>query len=118
MDAFTSSPAMLIIRRGLIPATLELMDKRMMAAVEQFAAAGLPLEASAVLILETDGFPESVGPQMDEIIEVIKECGVHTMRIAQNEAEREKPCGKYPWDGVRNVRPFSRFASTVVEGVY
>ena len=24
----------------------------------------------------------------------------------------------YPWDGVRNVRPFSRFQSRVVEGVY
>jgi hypothetical protein len=24
----------------------------------------------------------------------------------------------YPWDGVRNVRPFSRFQTTVVEGVY
>jgi phenylacetate-coenzyme A ligase PaaK-like adenylate-forming protein len=38
--------------------------------------------------------------------------------LERDEAEREKPCGKYPWDGVRNVRPFSRFASTVVEGVY
>ena len=24
----------------------------------------------------------------------------------------------YPWDGVRNVRPFSRFQNSVVEGVY
>ena len=38
--------------------------------------------------------------------------------LERDEAEREKPCGKYPWDGVRNVRPFSRFAATVVEGVY
>jgi hypothetical protein len=38
--------------------------------------------------------------------------------LERDEAEREKPCGNYPWDGVRNVRPFSRFAATVVEGVY
>jgi phenylacetate-coenzyme A ligase PaaK-like adenylate-forming protein len=38
--------------------------------------------------------------------------------LERDEAEREKPCGAYPWDGVRNVRPFSRFATTVVEGVY
>jgi hypothetical protein len=38
--------------------------------------------------------------------------------LERDEAEREKPCSRYPWDGVRNVRPFSRFATTVVEGVY
>ena len=36
----------------------------------------------------------------------------------RDEAEREPPCQAYPWDGVRNVRPFRGFASTVVEGVY
>ncbi|MFN7829396.1 MAG: hypothetical protein ACK5RR_15635 [Acidobacteriota bacterium] len=38
--------------------------------------------------------------------------------LERDEAERERPCETYPWDGVRNVRPFSRFATTVVEGVY
>jgi phenylacetate-coenzyme A ligase PaaK-like adenylate-forming protein len=38
--------------------------------------------------------------------------------LERDEAEREKPHEKYPWDGVRNVRPFSRFQKAVVEGVY
>jgi hypothetical protein len=38
--------------------------------------------------------------------------------LERDEAEREPPCALYPWDGVRNVRPFSRFQSKVVEGVY
>lgn len=38
--------------------------------------------------------------------------------LERDEAEREAPCELYPWDGVRNVRPFSRFQSSVVEGVY
>ncbi len=38
--------------------------------------------------------------------------------LERDEAEREPPCEPYPWDGVRNVRPFSRLQSTVVEGVY
>jgi phenylacetate-coenzyme A ligase PaaK-like adenylate-forming protein len=38
--------------------------------------------------------------------------------LERDEAEREPPCDLYPWDGVRNVRPFSRFQTTVVEGVY
>jgi phenylacetate-coenzyme A ligase PaaK-like adenylate-forming protein len=38
--------------------------------------------------------------------------------LERDEAERERPCPQYPWDGVRNVRPFSRFQKSVVEGVY
>jgi phenylacetate-coenzyme A ligase PaaK-like adenylate-forming protein len=38
--------------------------------------------------------------------------------LERDEAEREQPCELYPWDGVRNVRPFSRFQTSVVEGVY
>ena len=38
--------------------------------------------------------------------------------LERDEAERERPHEKYPWDGVRNVRPFSRFQKSVVEGVY
>jgi len=38
--------------------------------------------------------------------------------LERDEAEREPPCDAYPWDGVRNVRPFSRLQKTVVEGVY
>ena len=38
--------------------------------------------------------------------------------LERDEAEREPPCELYPWDGVRNVRPFSKLTAGVVEGVY
>ncbi len=38
--------------------------------------------------------------------------------LERDEAEREPPCDMYPWDGVRNVRPFSKLQANVVEGVY
>jgi phenylacetate-coenzyme A ligase PaaK-like adenylate-forming protein len=38
--------------------------------------------------------------------------------LERDEAEREPPCELYPWDGARNVRPFSKLQATVVEGVY
>lgn len=38
--------------------------------------------------------------------------------LERDEAEREAPCEQFPFDGVRNVRPFSRFQTTVIEGVY
>jgi hypothetical protein len=38
--------------------------------------------------------------------------------LERDEAEREPPCDAYPWDGVRNVRPFSELSVSVTEGVY
>src|SRR5688500_9715071 len=38
--------------------------------------------------------------------------------LERDAAERELPCELYPWDGVRNVRPFAGLQGTVVEGVY
>ncbi|MFQ5501827.1 MAG: hypothetical protein ACE5EQ_05940 [Phycisphaerae bacterium] len=38
--------------------------------------------------------------------------------LERDECKRTPPCEAYPWDGVANVRPYSRFQTTVVEGVY
>src|SRR6185436_12661983 len=38
--------------------------------------------------------------------------------LERDEAIRRPPCEPYPWDGCGNVKPFSGFATTVVEGVY
>jgi phenylacetate-coenzyme A ligase PaaK-like adenylate-forming protein len=38
--------------------------------------------------------------------------------LERDEAEREAPYEAYPWDGVRNVRPFKKLEKSVVEGVY
>src|SRR5258708_22824815 len=34
--------------------------------------------------------------------------------LERDECERELPCPPYPWDGVRNVRPFRKFPTSVV----
>jgi hypothetical protein len=38
--------------------------------------------------------------------------------LERDEGVRTRPIALYPWDGVKDVKPFSRFDSTVVEGVY
>ena len=38
--------------------------------------------------------------------------------LERDEGIRHPPCEKYPWDGVGDVRPFSGFATPIVEGVY
>ncbi len=79
-----------IIARGLVPATLEMMDQQIMRIVEDYAHAGLPVEFAGALIIETDGYAESVSPQMEEISEILREHGGHNLRLARTAEERDK----------------------------
>ena len=38
--------------------------------------------------------------------------------LERDEGERAEPIDPYPWDGVSNLRLFSRFEESVVVGVY
>ena len=38
--------------------------------------------------------------------------------LERDEGMRTPPCDPYPWDGVGDVRPFSGFATPLIEGVY
>lgn len=79
-----------VIARGLMPATLEMMDRNMINIVENYAHAGLPTCAEALLIIEADGYTESLDSQMDEIIEVMKQKNACELRLANSIEERDK----------------------------
>ncbi len=79
-----------VIAAGLVPATMEMMDQKIMRILEDYAHAGLPVEAGAALIIEADGYGESVDPQMDEITAILRLHGAHAIRIAQTAEERDK----------------------------
>ena len=77
-----------VIAAGLVPATLEMMDQRIMQIIESFAPVGLPINAKAALIVEVDGYPASLDTQMEEISDILEHNGGYDLRIAQSEAER------------------------------
>ena len=79
-----------IIARGLIPATMEFMDQKMMGIVEAYANAGLPVQAGAALIIEIDGFPESLSSQMQEIVSILRQHTTWKIRVAQTVEERNR----------------------------
>jgi len=79
-----------IIARGLTPATMEFMDQKMMGIIEAYAHAGLPVDAGAALIIEVDGYPQSLDPQMDEIVAILKGFTQRELRVAQSAEERER----------------------------
>jgi D-lactate dehydrogenase (cytochrome) len=79
-----------VIAAGLVPATLEMMNQAMMRIIEAFVPAGLPLAAGAALIVEADGYPASVGPQMDEIAAALRSSGGFDLRVAKTAEERDR----------------------------
>ena len=89
-----------IIAAGIIPAALEMMDRKATAAVEPFVHAGYDLEAAAILLAESDGTPEEVGDQVREIESVLRACGASALRVAASEAERLRL-----WSGRKNAFP-------------
>lgn len=77
-----------IVRRGVTPATLEIMDQLTLRVVENYLHAGLPVEAEAVLLIEVDGFIEAVERQASIVAEICREMGASSVREARTEAER------------------------------
>ncbi|MBI5968432.1 MAG: FAD-binding protein [Deltaproteobacteria bacterium] len=79
-----------IIEAGIIPATLELMDKMIIKALEDFAHLGLPLDAEAVLLIDVDGDLEAVEKQAKMVAEFCKSQGARDVRVSQSEKDNEQ----------------------------
>ena len=91
-----------IIAAGIIPAGLEMMDKPMTAAVEDFVHAGYDLEAVAILLCESDGTTEEVGEEIQRMLDVLSGCGATRLEVSRDEAQRLKF-----WSGRKNAFPAS-----------
>ena len=91
-----------VIAAGIIPAGLEMMDKPMTAAVEDYVHAGYDLSAAAILLCESDGTVEEVEEEIGRMTEVLQRCGATAIAVSQSEAERLKF-----WSGRKNAFPAS-----------
>jgi len=91
-----------VIAAGIIPAGLEMMDKPMTRAVEDFVRAGYDLEAEAILLCESDGTPEEVEEEIGRMTEVLRGCGATAIAVSESEEERLKF-----WSGRKNAFPAS-----------
>ncbi|MEJ1162910.1 FAD-linked oxidase C-terminal domain-containing protein [Variovorax sp. CCNWLW186] len=91
-----------VIAAGIIPAGLEMMDKPMTAAVEDFVRAGYDLDAAAILLCESDGTPEEVEEEIGRMTAVLRDCGATAIAVSNSEDERMKF-----WSGRKNAFPAS-----------
>ncbi|RFO96054.1 FAD-binding oxidoreductase [Rhodoferax lacus] len=91
-----------VIAAGIIPAGLEMMDKPMTAAVEDYVHAGYDLDAAAILLCESDGTPEEVEEEIGRMSAVLTAAGATAIAVSNSEAERMRF-----WSGRKNAFPAS-----------
>lgn len=79
-----------IIKAGIVPATLEILDNVTINAIEDYKPVGLPRDAAAVLLIEADGAKEAVEKQASQIDEICRKEGAVRVDVARDEAEKAK----------------------------
>jgi glycolate oxidase subunit GlcD len=77
-----------VIAAGLVPATMEMMDQKIIRIIEAFAHAGLPTEAQAILIIDVDGYAASLDKQIAEVVHILQAHGGRDLRVSSNDEER------------------------------
>jgi glycolate oxidase len=86
MDAAAETVSAIIAAK-IIPCTLEFLDRITVKCVEDFAHLGLPLDAEAILLMETDGHPAVVEEEAIQMAEIARRHGAMAVQLAQSAEE-------------------------------
>jgi len=79
-----------IIASGIIPAGMEMMDKALIHATDNFVKAGYPRDAEAMLIVELDGTNTEVDELIERVNKIAKKNKSSSIKISKNEKQRLK----------------------------
>jgi D-lactate dehydrogenase (cytochrome) len=78
-----------VIAAGLMPATIELMDNGMINIVEDYIQAGFPRQAGAMLIIDVDGYPDSLQIQLTQIADILERYQPLEIKTSRTAQERD-----------------------------
>ncbi len=88
-----------IISEGIIPRTLEFLDRETIKAVEHYKPIGLPDDIDALLLIELDGAPSVITIDAEKVSDICGRLGGEVI-MAENEIAREKL-----WEARRAISP-------------
>ncbi len=77
------------IAAGIVPAALEMMDRNIVRAVENYVHAGFPVDAAAILLAEVTGHQAGVQAEADLIRRLATDAGAVEARIAEGASQAE-----------------------------
>jgi len=105
-----------IIAAGIVPAAIEMLDRRCIGAIEDFAKAGYPRDAAAVLLVEVDGAAGGVAASGEMVAEIATANGAVSVRVAADDDERARlwKGRKSAFGAVANILPDYYLHDTVV----
>lgn len=89
-----------VIAAGIIPGGMELMDKQIIHATEDFVHAGYPMDAEGLMIIELDGPEAEVEHLVARVEEIAKTNNASYLRISEDDDERMRF-----WSGRKNAFP-------------
>ncbi|BHH82817.1 FAD-binding oxidoreductase [Desulforhopalus sp. 52FAK] len=78
-----------IIAAGVTPSTMEFMDNATINAIQNFKDCGLPRDAAAVLLIETDGDINAAKSEIAKVETEVKKCDLREFQIAKSSEERD-----------------------------
>jgi glycolate oxidase len=78
-----------IVSGGIVPGAIEMMDNLSIRAAEEYSRAGYPPDAGAALVVELDGAEAECEARFEQVVEICERAGADSIRVAQDEAERE-----------------------------
>ncbi len=76
-----------IIAAKIIPCTLEFLDNVTIHCVEDYAHVGLPRDAAAVLLMETDGHPAAVADEAAAMADLARHHGAREVQTAASDED-------------------------------
>lgn len=80
-----------IVATGIVPAALEMMDNATIRAVEASVfAAGYPVDAAAVLLIELDGLAAGLERDVERVAALCTSGGARMLRVASDDADRAR----------------------------
>ncbi len=79
-----------VIGAGIIPAGMEMMDGLAINAAEDFANAGYPRSAAALIIIELDGPEAEVDALIERVEAIMRAAGATSIKVSQSEEERNR----------------------------
>jgi glycolate oxidase len=96
-----------IIRAGIVPGAMEMMDQMITQAIESAYQFGFPLDAGAVLIIELDGLQSGIESQAERVRSLCDANGAREVRLAQSDKERAAlwKCRKRAFGAIGRLSP-------------
>lgn len=103
-----------IIANKIVPCTVEFLDQKTIQCVEDFANLGLPTDAAALLLLESDGHAAVVSDEIIAMQRILEEAGAKGVQLAasEEEADQLRTARRAAFSALARVRP-----TTILEDV-